>query len=65
MCLAKAYLGEAEGNDFILEDVVRLSIEGNNLHLATLFGEHKDIEGIVKEVDFHNSRIIIEPGLKK
>jgi predicted RNA-binding protein len=60
MCLAKAYMGEAEKNDFIMEDVVRLRIEGNKLHLATLFGEHKEIEGILKEVDFQNSRIIIE-----
>ena len=61
MCLAKAYLDEADRDDFILEDVVRLSIEGSNLHLATLFGEHRDIEGKVKEVDFQNSRIIIDP----
>ncbi len=60
MCLAKAYMGEAEKNDFIMEDVTRLRIEGSKLHLATLFGERKEIEGILKEVDFQNARIVIE-----
>ena len=45
MCLAKVYLGEAENNDFIMEDVARLRVEGNKLHLATLFGEQKEVEG--------------------
>ena len=60
MCLAKAYLGEAEKNDFIMEDVVLLRIEGDKLNLTTLFGERKEIEGSVREVDFQNSRIIIK-----
>ncbi|NQT72363.1 MAG: CooT family nickel-binding protein [Chloroflexi bacterium] len=60
MCLAKAYLSKGEETEFILEDVVRLIIEGNNLNLRTLFGEQKEINGFVKEVDFQNSRILIE-----
>ncbi len=59
MCLAKAYLNEVKDNEFILEDVTNLRIEGNKLHLVTLFGERKEIEGSVREVDFQNSRIII------
>ena len=60
MCLAKAYIGEAEPTEFIMEDIARLQIEGNVLHLATLFGEHKEIEGTLKMVDFQSGRIIIE-----
>ena len=61
MCLAKAYIGEAEGNDFILEDVAMLKIDGRKLLLSTLFGEHKEIEGNIKEIDFQKARIILEP----
>ena len=61
MCLAKAYIGEAEGNDFILEDVAMLKIDGRKLLLSTLFGEHKEIEGSVKEIDFQKARIVLEP----
>ena len=60
MCLAKAYLNEVKDNEFILEDVTQLRIEGSKLHLVTLFGERKEIEGSVREVDFQNSRIIID-----
>ena len=60
MCLAKAYIGEAEPKDFILEDIALLRVEGNVLHLATLFGERKEIEGTLKEVDFQGGRILIE-----
>lgn len=60
MCLAKAYLSKGEETELILEDVARLMIEGNNLNLRTLFGEQKEIEGLVKEVDFQNARIVIE-----
>jgi len=62
MCLAKAYLGEVDQNDFILEDVARLRIEGSVLHMVTLFGEHKEIEGTLKEVDFQGAKIVIEPA---
>ncbi len=60
MCLAKAYIGEAEANDFIMEDISLLRVEGNILHLATLFGERKEIEGTLREVDFQGGRIVIE-----
>ncbi len=62
MCLAKAYIGETDRNDFIMEDVARLRIEGTTLHLISLFGERKEIEGTLKEVDFQNARIVIEPA---
>ena len=62
MCLAKAYMAQAE-DEIILEDIARLRIEGNKIHLATLFGEQKEIEGTLKIVDFQGARIIIESSL--
>ncbi len=60
MCLAKAFMGETEDSEMILEDIAALRIEGNLLQLKTLFGERKEIEAVVKEVDFQRARIIIE-----
>ena len=60
MCLAKAYSCKGDETELILEDVSRMTIEGDNLQLRTLFGEQKEIRGLVKEVDFQNARIIIE-----
>ncbi len=63
MCLASAYTGEVEDNEVIVQDIARLRIEGNIITLSTLFGERKELEGTVKEVDFQRARIIIEPAV--
>jgi predicted RNA-binding protein len=60
MCLAKAYLGEGKGRQLVMEDVALLKIEGGKLHLSTLFGDQKEVEARVSEVDFQNARIILE-----
>lgn len=56
MCLAKAYLGK----EIVLEDIAKIRVEGNTLSLRTLFGEQKQIEGILKEIDFQGSKVVIE-----
>jgi predicted RNA-binding protein len=60
MCLAKAYLGEPEENEMILEDVASVKIDGGKLQLRTFFGEQKEIEGSIKEINFRSGNIIIE-----
>lgn len=56
MCLAKAYVHD----QMVLEDVARVRVEGKSLILRTLFGEQKEIEGIIREIDFQGARVIIE-----
>ena len=58
MCLAKAYLDEKE--DSLLEDITSLWVEGGKLHLRNLFGEMKELGASIKEIDFQNSRILLE-----
>ena len=65
MCLARAYLSGNGGKEIILEEVASLRIEGNRLHLRTLFGEQRDIEAFVKEVDFQNFNIILENPVQR
>ena len=60
MCLAKAYLSEDGGEDLVMEDVALLRIKGKKLLLNSLFGEQKEIEGLIKEVNFQNSKLVIE-----
>ncbi len=60
MCLAKAYVGETEPENLMLEDVAWLQIEGTRINLTTLFGERKEINGSLREVDFQGSKIIID-----
>lgn len=60
MCLAKAFLeGKAE-RELVLEDVALIEVSGNRLRLSTIFGEKKEVEAVLKEVDFENSRVVLE-----
>lgn len=61
MCLAKAYLEKtAEDRELVLESVSLVEIQGDKLHLSTIFGEEKEISAAIREIDFENSRILIE-----
>ncbi|MBT9159729.1 MAG: CooT family nickel-binding protein [Dehalococcoidia bacterium] len=60
MCLARAYLSANGQRELLLEEVASLKIEGEMLHLRTLFGEQREIAAAVREVDFQNSTITLE-----
>ena len=59
MCLAKAYLG-VDDNQPLAEDITMLKTDGSKLLITTLFGEQKEIEACIKEIDFKASRIVLE-----
>ncbi|MCL0037087.1 CooT family nickel-binding protein [Dehalococcoidia bacterium] len=60
MCLARAYLSANGGSELLLEEVTSLKIEGEMLHLRTLFGEQREIAAALREVDFQSSTITLE-----
>ena len=60
MCLARAFLADKSDRELVLEDVALIEIDEGMLRLSTIFGEQKEIGGILKEVDFQNSRVVIE-----
>jgi predicted RNA-binding protein len=60
MCLAKAFLEKDGERELILESVALMEIEGKTLRLSSLFGEEKEIEATIRQVDFENSRIILQ-----
>ena len=60
MCLGKAYVVGNGQEELILESVALVQIQGTKLLLSTLFGEEKEIAANLREVDFQNSRIILE-----
>jgi len=59
MCLAKAYLQENGEKELLLQEVALVEIENKKLILSTIFGEQKEIEADIKQVDFQNSSIIL------
>jgi predicted RNA-binding protein len=66
VCLAKAYLNEW-GDEPVLQDIARMRLHGGRVELTSLLGEEKVIQGEVLEVDFANSKILLDehPEAKK
>jgi predicted RNA-binding protein len=60
MCLGKAFVVGNGQEELILESVALVQIQGKKLLLSTLFGEEKEITANLREIDFENSRIILE-----
>lgn len=60
MCLGKAYLEGNGERELLLESVALLEVRGEKLRLSSLFGEEKEIEASLREIDFQTSRIILE-----
>jgi predicted RNA-binding protein len=60
MCLAKAYLEQKSERELLLEDVVLLECDGKRIRMSTLFGDEREIEAVVKEVDFQGGSVIVE-----
>ena len=59
MCLAKAYTNR-EMVEPILENISHMDLDGKCIRMETMFGEEKVIKGKVLEVDFENSKVILD-----
>ena len=60
MCLAKAYTGGNKEKELLLEDIASLQVKDGKLLETTLFGEQKEIEASITEIDFMASSVILE-----
>lgn len=64
MCLSKAYLEKNGERELLIEEVASIEVSHDKLRLTTLFGERKEIEARIKEVDFMTHSIILEASSK-
>lgn len=60
MCLAKAYVGSNGEKELLMEEIASLKAKDGKLLVTTLFGEQREIEANIKEIDFMASNIILE-----
>ena len=60
MCLARAYLITKDKKELLMEQIASLKAEGNRVLVTTLFGEQKEIQASIKEIDFRGSSITLE-----
>lgn len=59
MCLSKAYVEKNGERGLLLEEVTSLEVKDDKLLLKTLFGEQKEIEASIKEINFLTHNIIL------
>ena len=60
MCLAKAYMGSNGERELLMEEIASLKATDGKLLVTTLFGEQKEIEADISEIDFMASNIILK-----
>ncbi len=60
MCLAKAYIGGNGEKELLMAEIASVKAGGGKILVTSLFGEKKEIEANIKEIDFRASRIVLE-----
>ena len=60
MCLAKVYLSENGKRELLMQEIAYVGVGDEKLLLRTLFGEQKEVEAKLREIDFATSSIILE-----
>ena len=60
MCESKVVLRENGEEKTVMEDVIRIEVEGKKIKMFGILGEYKEIEGRVVLMDFKNHKIVLE-----
>jgi len=59
MCLGKAYIEADNKRELVMDSIASIEIDDTRLKLTTIFGDHKELDARIKEIDFEGSRIIL------
>jgi|Deesub1362A_J573_1020465.scaffolds.fasta_scaffold00079_27 predicted RNA-binding protein len=54
--------GEEEVEEVVMEDVVRVEVDGDLIRLYGLLGEYKEMKGKIVLMDMRSHRIVIAEG---
>ncbi len=60
MCLSKAYVDRDGKKELLMKEIASVNIEGERILLKTIFGEHKEIEANIRQIDFLKNSIFLE-----
>ena len=60
MCLSRAFVNRNGERKLLMEEIVSVKIGNGKLLLKTLFGEQKEIEANIREIDFLTHSILLE-----
>lgn len=63
MCLAKAYVRSLAAESdarLLMENVTRVEVDGERVHLTSLLGETAELQARISSVSFTDSRVVLE-----
>ncbi|KPU46060.1 putative RNA-binding protein [Oxobacter pfennigii] len=60
MCEASAYLRNGDKDELLLQDVNKITPDGDILIIEDIFGDRKMVKGKIKEIILLDHKIIIE-----
>lgn len=60
MCMVKAYIDAGSERELLLEDVSKVEIQGKQIRVETLFGEVRELQAVIREIDFQGGSIVLE-----
>lgn len=59
MCLSKAFIEENGKSKLIMEDIALASVVDGKIVLKTLFGDKRELNATIQEINFTNSRLTL------
>jgi predicted RNA-binding protein len=62
MCLSKAFLEENGKSRLVMSDIASVSVNDGKIILMTLFGEKREVNAAIHEINFTNSRLTLTAG---
>ena len=60
MCLSKAYVDRNGERELLAGEVASVEVQDGKLLVKTLFGEQKEIEASITEINFVSNSIVLE-----
>ncbi len=60
MCNTNAYLMDAGKEEIYLESLARIEVKGDMLSMTNIFGDRKELDGRILEVNFQAGKVIME-----
>ena len=59
MCLSKVYVDRNGKRELLMEEIASVEIGGDKLLFKTLFGEQKEIEANIRQIDFLSHSLVL------
>jgi len=60
MCLSKVYVDRDGERELLAEEIASMEIKGEKLLVKTLFGEQKQLEANIREINFLTHSILLD-----